>query len=280
MYKLTLCISRALFSRPKNRVLGNTLCISRPPFLKFNEVRTQEINDFFYVCIKSWTWNFKNFPTQKWNNVNSCALVNFKSLEKNFLQSTCNAEVWGKNPIGQSEQPILTAFCLCSLSREVNKLKSRMFQRNVHIVSELLWEWFLQTIMFKKLKRMHYDAVFKLKVIDFAKWMNNSSATREFGVVWEWQKAEVMFSEMPKTKCANRGKTCKWPELKKPWQNGWISSDHLGLLLQDRRFNSRHKNGLKNIVSWALISKLQGVVYLVYADTWSCSSKTSMDFKL
>ena len=57
---------------------------------------------------------------------------------------------------------------------------------------------------------MCYDAAFKLKVIDFAKGMNNSSDAREFGVVREWQKAEVMLSEMPKTKmCANRGKTCK-----------------------------------------------------------------------
>ena len=56
---------------------------------------------------------------------------------------------------------------------------------------------------------MRYDAAFKLKVINFAKGMNNSSAAREFGVVREWQKAGVMLSEMPKTKCANRGKTCK-----------------------------------------------------------------------
>ena len=84
-----------------------------------------------------------------------------------------------------------------------------MFQRNVHIVSELLRERFSQTIVFEKLKRMLYDAAFKLKVINFAKGMNNSSAAREFSVVREWQKAEVMLSEMPKTKCANHGKTCK-----------------------------------------------------------------------
>ena len=29
---------------------------------------------------------------------------------------------------------------------------------------------------------MHYDAAFKLKVINFAKGMNNSSTAREFGV--------------------------------------------------------------------------------------------------
>ena len=114
-----------------------------------------------------------------------------------------------KSPIGQSEQPILTPYGLCSLSREVNKLKSRMFQRNVHIVSELLRGDFHKQSCSKKLKRMRYDAAFKLEVINFAKGMNNSSAAREFDVVREWQKAEVMLSEMPKTKCANRGKTCR-----------------------------------------------------------------------
>ena len=84
-----------------------------------------------------------------------------------------------------------------------------MFQRNVHIVSELLQERFSQTYVFKKLKRMHYDAAFKRKVINFAKGVNHSSAAREFVVVREWQKAKVMLSEMPKTKCANCGKTCK-----------------------------------------------------------------------
>ena len=76
-------------------------------------------------------------------------------------------------------------------------------------MSELLRERFSQTIVFKKLKRMCCDAAFKLKVINFAKGMNNSFAAREFGVGREWQKADVMLSEMPKTKCANCRKTCK-----------------------------------------------------------------------
>ena len=46
-----------------------------------------------------------------------------------------------------------------------------------------------------------HDAAFKLKVINFTKGMNNSSAAREFSVnekqVREWRKAEVMLSEMP-----------------------------------------------------------------------------------
>ena len=36
--------------------------------------------------------------------------------------------------------------------------------------------------MFKKPKRIRYDAAFKLKVTTFAKGMNNSSAAREFGI--------------------------------------------------------------------------------------------------
>ena len=56
---------------------------------------------------------------------------------------------------------------------------------------------------------MRYDAAFKLKIINFVKGLNNSSSAREFGVVQEWQKAEVMLGGMPKTKCANHGKTCK-----------------------------------------------------------------------
>ena len=38
------------------------------------------------------------------------------------------------------------------------------------------------------MKRTRYDAAFKLKVINFAKGMNNSSAAREFDVIREWQK--------------------------------------------------------------------------------------------
>lgn len=71
--------------------------------------------------------------------------------------------------------------------------------------------------MYKRLKRMRYDAGFKLKVVDFAKGTNNSAAAKKFSVnekqVREWRKAEDTLREMPKTKCANRGKTCQWPEL-------------------------------------------------------------------
>ena len=73
---------------------------------------------------------------------------------------------------------------------------------------------------------MCYNVTFKLKVINFAKGMNNSSAAREFSVneeqVREWRKAEVMFSKMPKTKCANHGKTCKWPELEETMTE-WVN---------------------------------------------------------
>ena len=40
----------------------------------------------------------------------------------------------------------------------------------------------MKAIMFKKPKRMGYDAEFKLKVAHFAKQVNNSSAVREISV--------------------------------------------------------------------------------------------------
>ena len=116
-----------------------------------------------------------------------------------------------KSPIGQSEQPILTPYCLCSLSREVNKLKSRMFQRNVHIVSELLRGDFHKQSCSKKLKRMRYDAAFKLEVINFAKGMNNSSAAREFDVVREWQRPKSCSVKCPRQSAQIVGKLADDP---------------------------------------------------------------------
>ena len=93
----------------------------------------------------------------------------------------CNAEVREK----KSDQPIRTghshAILFVFIESRSKQVKSRktMFQRHAHIVFELLRERFSQTIMFKKPKLMHYDAALKLKVINFAKGINNSSAARQ-----------------------------------------------------------------------------------------------------
>ena len=85
----------------------------------------------------------------------------------------------------KSDQPIRTghshAILFVFIESRSKQVKSRktMFQRHAHIVFELLRERFSQTIMFKKPKLMHYDAALKLKVINFAKGINNSSAARQ-----------------------------------------------------------------------------------------------------
>ena len=65
--------------------------------------------------------------------------------------------------------------------------------------------------------RSKYEAKFKLQVVKFAEENNNCAAARTFNVneklVRDWRKNADTIRKMPKKKCANRGKTCKWPEL-------------------------------------------------------------------
>ncbi|XP_043535839.1 lethal(3)malignant brain tumor-like protein 2 isoform X3 [Chiloscyllium plagiosum] len=64
-----------------------------------------------------------------------------------------------------------------------------------------------------------YTAAFKLKVIEIAEKTNNCVAAREFCVseklVRDWRKISNQLQTMPKRKCANRGKSSKWPQLEK-----------------------------------------------------------------
>lgn len=66
-------------------------------------------------------------------------------------------------------------------------------------------------------KRMKYSAKYKLLVIKFAEETNNCAAARKYNVneklVRDWRKNADKLSQMPKSKCADRGKTCQWPEL-------------------------------------------------------------------
>ena len=75
-------------------------------------------------------------------------------------------------------------------------------------------------------KCMKYDAVFKLKVVQFAKENSNASASLMFSVnerqVRDLKKAEAALCDMPRNKCANRGKACQWPELEKIVEK-WVS---------------------------------------------------------
>lgn len=63
-------------------------------------------------------------------------------------------------------------------------------------------------------KRMKYSAKYKLLVIKFAEETNNCAAARKYNVneklVRDWRKNADKLSQMPKSKCADRGKTCQW----------------------------------------------------------------------
>ena len=71
----------------------------------------------------------------------------------------------------------------------------------------------------KPSKRMKYSAKFKLQVIKFADKSNNCVASRKFKVneklVREWRRNVEKIKNMPKDKCANRGRKCHWPVLEK-----------------------------------------------------------------
>ena len=67
---------------------------------------------------------------------------------------------------------------------------------------------------------MKYSASFKLQVVKFASDnSNNSAASRKFGIdeklVRDWRRKIDNIKSPPKTKCADRGRKCQWPELEK-----------------------------------------------------------------
>ena len=68
-------------------------------------------------------------------------------------------------------------------------------------------------------KQNKYTVQFKLAVITFAENSNNSAAGQEYGVseklVRDWRKISTRILEMPKKRCADRGKMSKHPEMEK-----------------------------------------------------------------
>ena len=67
---------------------------------------------------------------------------------------------------------------------------------------------------------MKYSASFKLQVVKFAiDNSNNSAASWKFGIdeklVQDWRRKIDNIKSLPKTKCADHGRKCQWPELEK-----------------------------------------------------------------
>ena len=75
-------------------------------------------------------------------------------------------------------------------------------------------------------KYRKFTANFKLQVIAAAEKTNSCQAAREFGVtechVRRWKKSIELLKKMPSHKCANRGKSCKYPHLEKKIEE-WVS---------------------------------------------------------
>ena len=74
---------------------------------------------------------------------------------------------------------------------------------------------------------MKYSAKFKLQAVKFAEDSNNCAVRQEFCVneklVCDWRKQVEKLKCMPKNKCANRGKECRWPELEDSLRT-WIKA--------------------------------------------------------
>lgn len=82
---------------------------------------------------------------------------------------------------------------------------------------------------------MRYEAKFKLSVVKCAEETNNSEAGRRFGVseklVRDWRKQKSDLQEMPTKKCANRGLSCKWPELEIEIETWILEQRQSGLIV-------------------------------------------------
>ena len=86
---------------------------------------------------------------------------------------------------------------------------------------------------------MKYSASFKLQVVKFASDnSNNSAASRKFGIdeklVRDWRRKIDNIKSLPKTKCADRGRKCQWPELEKKVVE-WVEENRKSGLAVTRR---------------------------------------------
>ena len=86
---------------------------------------------------------------------------------------------------------------------------------------------------------MKYSASFKLQVVKFASDnSNNSAASRKFGIdeklVRDWRRKIDNIKSLSKTKCADCGRKCQWPELEKKVVE-WVEENRKSGLAVTRR---------------------------------------------
>ena len=115
---------------------------------------------------------------------------------------------------------------------------------------------------------MKYSASFKLQVVKFASDnSNNSAASRKFGIdeklVRDWRRKFDNIESLPKTKCADRGRKCQWPELEKKVVE-WVEENRKSGLAVTRNLIRLHakKNGTTN--EYRQFPRLKWVVHSVH----------------
>ena len=106
---------------------------------------------------------------------------------------------------------------------------------------------------------MKYSASFKLQVVKFASDnSNNSAASRKFGIdeklVRDWRRKIDNIKSLPKTKCADRGRKCQWPELEKKVVE-WVEENRKSGLAVTRNLIRLHAK--KTVIPGGLTSLVQ-----------------------
>ena len=122
--------------------------------------------------------------------------------------------------------------------------------------------------MLSKVKRMKYSASFKLQVVKFASDnSNNSAASRKFGIdeklVRDWRRKIDNIKSLPKTKCADRGRKCQWPELEKKVVE-WVEENRKSGLAMTRNLIRLHAKKNRTTNEYRQFPRLKWVVHSVH----------------
>ena len=122
--------------------------------------------------------------------------------------------------------------------------------------------------MLSKVKQMKYSASFKLQVVKFASDnSNNSAASRKFGIdeklVRDWRRKIDNIKSLPKTKCADRGRKCQWPELEKKVVE-WVEENRKSGLAVTRNLIRLHAKKNRTTNEYRQFPRLKWVVHSVH----------------
>ena len=115
---------------------------------------------------------------------------------------------------------------------------------------------------------MKYSASFNLQVVKFASDnSNNSAASWKFGIdeklVRDWRRKIDNIKSLPKTKCADRGRKCQWPELEKKVVE-WVEENRKSGLAVTRNLICLHAKKKRTTNEYRQFPRLKWVVHSVH----------------